>query len=325
MSILKAQTLYQEISHELGGRMSRKLRRQDVVNNAIDHVTYMHPWDWLQGGYAYLDTRLDTAVATATWTEATLTLTQSNAFTSYVFVPGDFLQVTAGTDAITGYTEVASRVDDSNVTLKTSISSLDPGADMPTGDIVGSIDGSSVALPADLKALLEAKFMWENHSSTIILTSPSRVARRRSSQPPYEDGTFLGAVHMIQGDPPQYTLQVAPSFGSHSTKLLQILYERYIPHVTSDDSEILAPVWMHRLLKEACRAIAAGLEKPHEGNVDQRLEMLERGATYRTATKADDGAQEDQGRITGGHAPRGPRNLLLPLGEITIGGPTPAP
>lgn len=62
--------------------------------------------------------------AGAAWTEATKKITLTNAFLNYTFRAGDTLQITAGGGgAVLGLYTIASKIDDSNITLTTS-----PGA-----------------------------------------------------------------------------------------------------------------------------------------------------------------------------------------------------
>jgi hypothetical protein len=83
--------------------------------------------------------RIRVALATATWTEATKTLTQAGAFASYTYAAGDMIVIESGTGATPGVYPIASRVSDDAVTLTASLSSA--GADLATGDIVSAYAG----------------------------------------------------------------------------------------------------------------------------------------------------------------------------------------
>lgn len=67
------------------------------------------------------------SVTGATWTEATKTITKTNAFSSYTFVEGDKITITGGTGATAGVYEIDSKTDASNIVLKTSIGSSADG------------------------------------------------------------------------------------------------------------------------------------------------------------------------------------------------------
>jgi predicted outer membrane repeat protein len=75
------------------------------------------------------------AIAAATWTDATKTLTLTGAFTNYVYKSGDRVRITGGTGATAGFYVVASRASADAITLTTSIG---VGADGQT-DIAGSL------------------------------------------------------------------------------------------------------------------------------------------------------------------------------------------
>ena len=94
------------------------------------------------------------------WTEATKTLTKTGAFTSYTFVAGDTIAVTAGTGATAGTYTIASRTSNNAIVLTTSIGA---GADLatqvsnrsvmnltnsPTGIFIDRIEANGVAAAA---------------------------------------------------------------------------------------------------------------------------------------------------------------------------------
>ena len=53
-------------------------------------------------------------------TSSTKTVRKTNAFTSYIYHPGDQMQITAGTHAVAGFYTIASKVDNNSVTLTTN-------------------------------------------------------------------------------------------------------------------------------------------------------------------------------------------------------------
>lgn len=62
-----------------------------------------------------------TITGDGTWHESTLTLEKTGAFTSYTFVAGDTIAVTAGTGATVATYTVASKTDANNIVLTASI------------------------------------------------------------------------------------------------------------------------------------------------------------------------------------------------------------
>jgi len=300
--------------------MSRRLRMQDIVNDSLDQVSQMHPWEWLQGGYAYLDTRAQLAVTAMTWAGVAPggTLTKASAFTSYNFVEGgDHIEITSGTGVDTGHYEITAKTDNAITLALPIIASGTPA------DVAGTIDPHSIALPSDFRAVIDLRFTWDNNSSLIRLTSPEAVAYRRANQLPIDDGLFRAAVSWA-GDPVTASLQLAPTFGTNDTKTILCVYQRKIPYVSADSDSVLVPDWMHRLVKQVCRAIARGLEMGSEGEVEDRMAKVMVGPVFHNAVTTDGGAQEEVGQMRGGHAPkrRGDHFLYPGDGGLTIGGPT---
>lgn len=78
-------------------------------------------------------------LAGATWTAATRTLTETNAFTNYTFTTGDIVFLRTGTGIRSGPYEIESKTDASNIVLRESISSTD----LATGDIVSGLESGA--------------------------------------------------------------------------------------------------------------------------------------------------------------------------------------
>lgn len=92
--------------------------------------------------------RVSIALATATWTEATRTLTQVGAFASYSFTAGDKIAITGGTGVTPGCYLITARTDDDAIVLGESISTA--GIDLATGDITSAYAGM-IDVPDDLQ------------------------------------------------------------------------------------------------------------------------------------------------------------------------------
>lgn len=93
------------------------------------------PWPSLDAGWlewnvaGNFNGTTNISSTTATWTEATRTLTKTGAFTSYTWAAGDFVSVRAGTGAIVGYVPISAKTDADNIVLATTIGA---GADAQT-------------------------------------------------------------------------------------------------------------------------------------------------------------------------------------------------
>lgn len=112
-------------------------------------------------GYAD-PSRIRVALATATWTEATKTLTQAGAFADYSYTAGDVIVIESGTGAAPGVYPIASRTSDDAIVLTESLSSA--GADLATGDIVSAWAGMT-DVPADLQAGVRAQAMLMHNTA----------------------------------------------------------------------------------------------------------------------------------------------------------------
>lgn len=71
-------------------------------------------------------------ISAADWTVATKKLTETGAFTRYTWASGDEIEITSGTGVTTGWYEVASKVDNDNITLTTNVAA----GDLSNSDIV---------------------------------------------------------------------------------------------------------------------------------------------------------------------------------------------
>lgn len=87
-----------------------------VSNGYWDDDTYGASLE-LRGTIGIGFQRLDMNINNGTWTAATRTLTSAGAFTSYTFVEGDQIYITAGTGHTAGWYTIASRVDNNSITL----------------------------------------------------------------------------------------------------------------------------------------------------------------------------------------------------------------
>jgi hypothetical protein len=137
------------------------------------------------------------ALATATWTEATFTLTQAGAFASYTFTQGDLLYVSAGTGATVGLYEIASRVDDDSITLAetaqypgvTNGSDLAAG-DLATGDIESS-DGPWVTIQKAADTLAAGDLVYVRASADYAEMVTEGTAGTSTSRIRYEGYTAI--------------------------------------------------------------------------------------------------------------------------------------
>lgn len=111
--------------------------------------------------------RINVTLATATWTEATKTLTQVGAFANYAFAAGDKIAIESGTGVTKGTYLIASRTDDDAVVLDESLSTS--GVDLATGDITSLAPGAAgVTDPPDelQAAVIQQAMLLHNTADT---------------------------------------------------------------------------------------------------------------------------------------------------------------
>ncbi len=106
-------------------------------------------------GYAD-PSRIDVALTAATWTEATLTLTQVGAFAGYSHTAGDVIVIESGTGVNAGAYAVAGKTSDDSITLTESLSTA--GIDLNAGDIT-SLGTAGTDPPDDLQQGVIAQAM----------------------------------------------------------------------------------------------------------------------------------------------------------------------
>jgi hypothetical protein len=103
------------------------------------------------------------ALATATWTEATLTLTQAGH--GYTFAAGDVIYITGGTGATVGLYEVASSTADDIVLVETStLPGVGNASNFAAGDLgagnITSSDGPYLTIQTALAAVSAGDHVW---------------------------------------------------------------------------------------------------------------------------------------------------------------------
>lgn len=327
---LNGEVLKEEVLHALGGQHSKRFSTLSVISDALEEVTSMNPWRFLEGGVFYLDTRGQFSFTGQDWDESELTLglLASGAFANYAFVPNDYVNITGGAGVNVGFHEIASRTDADFIVLKKSIATT-PG-DLTANDIGGDTDTHTILLPADFRGLIDADFTEEG-GSRLELTSPERVAQIRRNQIPLGPGKFWGCFSWVAdasaGAPAMRAiLEITPTPGSDEASPIQFLYKKCIPELADDRSVVICPPYMHLLIKRVVRAVALGLEKPMQGgDVDERISKIKKMAVFEDALDADGDGQVDVGPIIGGHAPRSDGFHIENIpgdGGLTIGGPS---
>jgi len=130
-------------------------------------------WD-----YETMDATWSFPVAGANWTASGNRLTLTDGFTDYTFVPGDIINITAGTGVTTGDVRVASKVSSSAISLAESICATD----VTDGSIAGTIRRNMDVIWANISTSL---FSYTNPifaSPTVDITPGSSISMQITSR-----------------------------------------------------------------------------------------------------------------------------------------------
>ena len=165
------------IKRHLGNRAdaSAVLRIQEALNFGLKTLTKQHRWRDLrtETDLSFIRHTLSPALIDGTWTEATLTLVDTDSpFTAYLadgFETGDQLYVTDGTGVTEGYYDIASITDADTIVMSESIAT----------DAAANVDGTKIGnfrkieLPSATKQMLSA-ILIDGTSSWEIKPKPKQ-------------------------------------------------------------------------------------------------------------------------------------------------------
>ncbi len=174
--------LKSSVQRHLGGRTNADavLRVDEALNLGLKQLARRHEWRDLQTttDLSMIRNTLSPALINGTWTEATLTLVDSDSpFTAYLvlgFKAGDKLYLTDGTGTDAGYYSIASITDADTIVMAESIAT----------DGVSDVDGTKiinfkqVALPSATNQLLSAILINDTNSCKLIIKSKRWLINR---------------------------------------------------------------------------------------------------------------------------------------------------
>jgi hypothetical protein len=295
--VLATNHVHDNIRHTLGGRLSIELDQVGIMNQAGHYFVNMHPWRWLVGRSALIDLRGAISGTTATWTASSLTLTATGAFASYTFVEGDQIEISAGTGATTGFYAVASRTDDDNIVLSTSIAS----GNLATGDIEWNIQTNSAALPSDFRDIIDIS-ATDSLLYGVRLTSLRQILQNRTSQIEVTTSwNYQGAV-AYSGSPPVPILEIWPNPTANQSGVFTIFYRSGWTELSNDSVNIDIPVWLESLYLRIVREFVRGYEREDTEPMDVRLMRVRRSPEFMDAARRDGNTQPYYQRLRGGGA-----------------------
>lgn len=286
-----------EVERAIGIAPDERIDVESIVNDAGQYLFGMHDWCWRKRPEVPLSTFAPITITNGTWTESSLTLTKTSAFTSYTHVPGDAITITDGTGATTGSYVIASKTSANAIVLDTSIGS---GADGQT-DIDGTIQLPRLTLPDDF-GYGQIKALHYNGTIGIEMQKSSLEQIRYMRR---DDVDIEGVVYYAPSYPSQASTSVSPGqaiLEIHPIPSAAVTGAYWLTYlagwtVLSGSAVANVPVWMESLLRDMIRAFA---HKAKTGTNEQ-IEMIENSAMLQRLKQQDGKVQSNLGRMKGGY------------------------
>ncbi len=288
----------ENMRHTLGGgEISVELDKRGILNQAGEYLINMHPWRWSVGRSALMDLRGFVTGLTATWTEATLTLTSTGSFADYTLVPGDQLEINAGTGVTTGFYTIVTNPDDDTITADASISSAN--VNLATGDIDFKVHTDSTALPDDFRDILSIS-ATDSLLYGVRLTSLEQILQNRTSQIEVTTSwNYQGAV-AYAGTPPTPILEIWPSPTANQPGVFTIFYRSGWTRLAGDSVNVRIPEFLDSLYLRLVRLFARGYEREDAFPIEEALFRLRSSPEFLDAARRDGMTQPYYGRLRGG-------------------------
>jgi hypothetical protein len=270
---------------------------KEIVDQAGSYLTGMHTWAWMKNRTALLDVRANVTGETATWTEATKTLTLASAFTSYTFVTKDQIEILDGTGVTTGFYTVASKTSANAIVLASSISS--GGIDLATGDIQFRLETPTITLPANYKGMialnsaLQSSLYFEPNFSTY-----RNLVLHRSLSAQGASAGYLATILFVDANTP--VLEIWPSSNTAIAGAFELAYHSQWVRQSSDTAELDVPEFCRPLFYSILQAMARGYIMEDQGTLNQRLMDIRQGPLFMQAIEQDGQVQRWYGFIQNG-------------------------
>ena len=320
-------TADQALEHALHATALDKLKLPalQTLNNAGYYMINMYPWRWLTPQTAFLTGRANVSLTTATWVEATRTLTQVGGFAGYTFVDGDIFETISGTGVITASTtqgkhsEVESRTSDDAVVLVESISSA--GIDLATGDIAGTVHTPTLELPSDFGGIKDIS-STNSLVNDIQMVPHEQILALRTNQVEVTSSWSYRAAVTYVGSPPRPVIDLYPDLVESAVDLFNLFYKRGWARLAAGSAIVDIPDFCNGLFLQIVRAFALGYEDEDQGNLDQRLMVVSNGPLFTSAQQFDRMVQPTFGQMRGGAIARSSKRYGPNALATQISGPT---
>jgi len=296
---LTYENCFAHIRHALeSDSTASEVSMKSIVDEAGEYLMALHKWKWAEARQAFLTGLGNITGGTATWTQATKTVTDAGKFASYTFYEGDKFVVQAGTGLAIGTYLITARVDANSITIDTSI-----GPD--ASDLSYRIERDRIPLPDDFQEMI-AITGEESFLNRVRMVGYRELMEYRT------DGinvtgawTFYGAILHTRKDniltgPIVRLLEIWPQFSDDSASIFTMLYRRGWQRSNDDTFELFVPSWMEGIFIQIVRAMALGYEEHDEMGRSERLARSIEASLELERLKAMDGSvQETYGPING--------------------------
>ena len=291
----------QHVEHTLGGELSPAIDGLSLVNDAGEFFSSIRPWKWLETAEAKLDLRAKVSATGMDWNATSKVLNEADEFSTYTFLEGDMIEITAGTNVTLGWYRIASKTDASNIVLEESI-----GSTLTDDTVKGTIHTSAVALPSDFSEMISI-----NTTSGLLkgvqLTGFQDLLNKRASnfvstgfhygaivQPTDTDVGYDGA--------PVARLEIWPQPTANETASLTMIYRAGWKRLSEVKEYLRLPVYCEPLFLQVIRAFARGYEEEDGGSLSARLGEVMSGPLFMAAVDRDASIQPHYGPMHGGAA-----------------------
>lgn len=298
---LTLQTIEAHIRNALGGDSSVEGNGRSIANQAGHYLASMHDWRSMER-LGRLSLRASITIDNGTWTESTLALTKTAAFTSYTWVQGDEVEITAGTGATVGFYKIRSRASANAIVLETSIGAA---ADAQV-DIDGSMVLDSVALPIDFRQLI-GKPKASSSTRFMEMVTPEELIELRAGDSGGFDSYYSGAIIWTTSVAANYgrpipRLEIWPAPGSNTSSAFRIHYRADWVDISDDADTVPLPALfgMEFLYLQVVRAVALGYEEFDTASMQARLAEVRGGPDFAAAVRSDAMIQTNFGEMRGG-------------------------
>lgn len=152
---------------------------------------------------------------------------------------------------------------------------------------------SYVTLPTDVGAVLDIQS--QNTASAFKFLGTGTLSKLQTYGV-NDTVTYGMIVNDTTGRP---RLEVWPVPNANETAALRLYYRAGWTDLTDDDTDTVPfPSFMDALILQVIRAFALGWEE--DESLDARLEQIEQGRIFMAACEADQGMQNDFGKLEGG-------------------------